>query len=321
MSKPLSAEYLASLEEALDTMNTFLDEIRTARSYLTPSLYGPLSYGYRTYVTDGEHFVLMDVVNDGTRLSTWVPTVGGPLGDGWRYEVTHWADPDDVTVHHVERYELEHIVQLRELVESDALTLEGALEVLTTEDVETIRAGMQSTFAAMEALNDVHPSIVSGGDHAHEVERYLDDNWSSEGARAFRQSVAAMHDSFHDLQTGTEKLIAGQEGLMMTFMGFVTAIVELLDLRRENAEDLLSNVVGGGISLVGVAVSPASALSWVSLAYSVVDSAGGGDSDDRRQSMDEFQQHAITRAVSEAVDASTVSWPSFATPGYDFEDS
>lgn len=320
---PLEPQYLDALQDALDTMQEFLDEIARYRTTLTPSLYGPLSYQYDTYVTDGNHIVYLRVINDGSRISTWVPRVGGPIGDGWRYEVTGWADPDDVTVYHVEPVEIPQIVQLREIVESEAPTLEGLVAALTVEDVETIRTVIGAVFEAMGALNEVFPAVEQGATHCQDMENYVDRNWSSDSAGEFRRRVGGMHDSFVDLRHAIEYMIDGDEALLGSFMSFVTAIMEVMDLRREEAAEAWRNVVsmaGGGVSLLGVVVSPASALAWVSLAVSVAGMAGSEDSEDRRQAMDAFQQHAITRAISRAEEHANVAWPGFAGVGFDAAD-
>lgn len=317
--KPLTQDYLARVDEAVAAMEGFLDEIRGYCSTLTPSLYGPLSYRYSIYVTDGEQYVPMDVVNDGTRISTWVPRVGGALGDAWRHEVTHWANPDDVTVHHVERHELEQIVQLREVVESDAPTLEGLVAALTTQDLDALRDGMRTLAASMNALNDVAPAVQQGAEHCETVDEYIDNNWTSDAARNFRRGVADMQDAFVELGIAINDMIDGDEALLLAFMSFITAITEVLDIRREEAAEAFSNVVNGGLSLVGVAVAPADALAWVGLAMFALDTAGADDSEDRRQAMEDFQGHAITRAITKAKDNASVAWPSFTNPSVDFE--
>ena len=315
---PLSQDYLQAIEEARTAMDGFIESIRAYNSHLTPSLYGPYSQGYSTWVTDGQDYVHLDVVNDGTRHAPWVPVEGGALGSAWRHEVRNWADPDDVTVHHVEPYDLEEVLQLRQIVESESPTLEGLVLALTSEDLDAIRDGMRTLQESMIALNAVAPAAADGADHCESVDEYIDNNWTSDSARTFRQGVADMQNAFSDLEVAVNDMLDGNEALFLAFMSFVTAIMEVLDIRQEEAEEAFSNVVNGGVSLLGVALAPADALAWVGLALFVVDVAGADDSQDRRDAMDDFQNHAISRAIAKAKDNTTVEWPSFDNPTVDF---
>lgn len=321
--KPLDADYLTAVDEAIEVMNQYIEQIEVTRSDMVPALYGPLSVGYHISVTDGNRSVTMNVENAGHRTQPWVPVEGGPIGDGWRHEVSGWASPDDVWVEKVGfTYEIDEVVALREALEKGLPDLESMMTVLTTEDLDAIRVGMSAVRDSMHALNDVAPAAAQGYDDSHLAQEYIHANWRSDSAIEFGQKVIALKDAFGDLSDGIEDLIEANEALLSAFMALVTAIIELLDLRSEEATAALNDAAGflidSGMGVFGLLANVKDALTWVGIALTVLDASGEPDSEDRRVAMNNFQQTAQARSIADAKESSIISWPAFPTPGYDF---
>lgn len=105
------------------------------------------------------------------------------------------------------------------------------------------------------------------------MDEYIRDNWRSDGSVEFGKRVDALGESFGELYTLLEKLADGYLGLNGALMVFVTAIMEALQLRAEDTEASWSNLVNGGLTVLGVALDWKSALGWLSLALFTVDMA------------------------------------------------
>lgn len=102
----------------------------------------------------------------------------------------------------------------------------------------------------------------------------------------------------------------GYLGLNGALMVFVTAIMETLQLRAEDTEASWSNLVNGGLTVLGVALDWKSALGWLSLALFTVDMAGENDSEDRRAAMERFRDSEAARPIGIALEASSqMEWP------------
>lgn len=109
-----------------------------------------------------------------------------------------------------------------------------------------------------------------------------------------------------------EKMANGYFGLNSALMVFVTAITETLKLRDEDTEEAWSNLVNGGLTVLGVLLDWKSALGWLRLALFAVDLAGNNDSEDRRAAMDRFRNSEAARPIGIALEASKkVAWPNW----------
>lgn len=307
-------EELAQWQEAVDKMKEFIDEIDGFAFTITPDLYGPLSYQYYIGIVDGkQQGTMFTVINDATRLGTWVPKVGDAVADGWRHEFT-WMDLDTARVKTVERQEIEQVVAARQALKN-IQGGKGVIDLLSKKDFDTIKAAMDSLLAANKALNPVAPAADQGVENVKSLKTFVSDNWSGDAANAFLTLADDLRDGFDDLGEAIESLFDANDGLMGVIMEFITALMEVCDIRSEEANEYLSNVAGG---LLGVLLGPADALAWLELAYSVVDTAGEPDSEDRREAMNDFNNTRAAGAMREAENDARVDWPTFPLPAFNF---
>lgn len=315
MSPIVDAKAREELDKAIQAMEGYLDKIAGYKSYTVPALYGPYSYGYTIGVTwdGGSHGTSAYVENNGW-AEPWAPKKGDIVSPQWveLLRLGGCPNPDRLEVFVVYQHEIPEVEAMRKAVEQESPTLETLINSLTKQDCDTMRECFRAIAANVDMVNVLGPSAEKGKGNSSDLDNYIRTNWRSDGSVEFGKRVDVLESSFGDLYTMLEKMANGYFGLNSALMVFVTAITETLKLRDEDTEEAWSNLVNGGLTVLGVLLDWKSALGWLSLALFAVDLAGNNDSEDRRAAMDRFRNSEAARPIGLALEASKkVAWPNW----------